>query len=60
VAAAGVAGALLPLANLPGLRRIPVEQTLLVVGFAVVASLLVSDLVKTALIRATGLTAPSR
>jgi plasma-membrane proton-efflux P-type ATPase len=60
MAAAGVAGALLPVANLPGLRRIPVQQTLFVVGFALVASLLVNDLVKAALIRIAGLTAPSR
>jgi magnesium-transporting ATPase (P-type) len=51
LSAAGIEGALLPIANLPGLRRIPAEQTALVAGFALVASLLVYDLVKTALIR---------
>jgi H+-transporting ATPase len=52
---AGILGALLPLADLPGLRRIPAEQTLVVLGFALGASLLANDLVKTILIRRGGL-----
>jgi hypothetical protein len=51
LAGAGILGALLPIADLPGLRRIPAEQTLVVIGFAFLASLLVNDFVKTLLIR---------
>jgi len=55
LAFAGVAGALLRIVDLPGLRSIPPVQTLAVVGAALVASLGVIDLVKTALIRRGGL-----
>ncbi len=60
LAAAGVLGALLPLADLPGLRRIPAEQTLLVIGFAFLTSLLANDLVKTLFIRRAGLASWAR
>lgn len=52
---AGIAGTLLPLLDLPGLRRIPAPQTLAVLAFSLVASLLINDLVKTAMIRSFGL-----
>ncbi len=51
LAGAAALGALLPIADLPGLRRIPAEQTLLVIGFALLTSLLANDLVKTLFIR---------
>jgi H+-transporting ATPase len=57
---AGILGALLPLADLPGLRRIPAEQTLVVIGFALLASLLANDLLKTVLIRRAGLASWAR
>jgi H+-transporting ATPase len=60
LAGAGILGALLPLADLPGLRRIPAEQTLVVFGFALLASLLVNDLLKTLLIRRAGLASWAR
>ena len=55
LAGAGLAGALLPLADLPGLRRIPAGQTLAVVAGAAVANLLINDVVKVILVRAGGL-----
>ena len=60
LAGAGILGALLPLADLPGLRRIPAEQTLVVIGFALLVSLLGNDLLKTILIRRAGLLAAKR
>jgi plasma-membrane proton-efflux P-type ATPase len=56
---AALAGVLLPLADLPGLRRIPAGPTATAVVAAAVASLLVNDLVKTVLVRRAGL-APGR
>lgn len=55
LAGAGILGTLLPLADLPGLRRIPAEPSLLAFGAALLASLVVNDLVKTVLIRRAGL-----
>jgi magnesium-transporting ATPase (P-type) len=55
LAGAAILGALLPLADLPGLRRIPARETLVAFGFALLASLLANDLLKTALIRRAGL-----
>jgi plasma-membrane proton-efflux P-type ATPase len=49
---AALLGFLLPLADLPGLRRIPVTPSLLAFAFAAVATLLVNDVVKTRLVRA--------
>ena len=60
LAGAGILGALLPLADLPGLRRIPAEQTLVAFGFALLASLLANDLLKTMLIRRAGLASWAR
>jgi H+-transporting ATPase len=55
ITGAGIVGTLLPLLDLPGLRRIPAQQTLAILAFSLVASLLVNDLVKTAMIRSVGL-----
>jgi hypothetical protein len=60
LAGAGILGALLPLADLPGLRRIPAEQTLVVIGFALLVSLLGNDFLKTILVRRAGLVAARR
>jgi plasma-membrane proton-efflux P-type ATPase len=60
VAADAVVGFVLPFADFPGLRPIPVVQTATIVCVAGAASLLLNDLVKAALIRRLGLTGPER
>jgi H+-transporting ATPase len=55
---AALVGALLPLADLPGLRRIGAGPTATAVVAAAVTSLLLNDLVKTALVRRAGLGPP--
>jgi H+-transporting ATPase len=55
-----VVGALLPFAGFPGLRALPVVQTITIVSFAAVASLVLNDFVKTALIRRLGLAPATR
>ncbi len=48
-------GVLLPYADLPGLRPVPVVQTVTIIAVAAAASLLVNDTVKAAVIRRLGL-----